>query len=253
MVERLPIIEATFPLEWIQRLDPRLKLLLSLLLMMLIFSTHNFVVLAVLSACLVAILAWQPPILSQYWRRLYFLRWLLLFTLLLHLFLTPGRTLFGLRILSYDGLLRGVMVDIQLGLALFVTLLFALTTSPEAVSWGMMKLLSPLRRFGVPVAELGGLLGLVFYFLPQVFQQGEPLVKRVKKQKGQGVATFLRQLARSVGEMILSLVGQADDLAGEIWRGKREFTTKEMSFRWRWVESLSLASGVVFVLGCWSL
>ena len=43
----------------------------------------------------------------------------LLFTLMLHLLFSPGRTLFGTCWLSYDGLLTGLRVAMELLLALF--------------------------------------------------------------------------------------------------------------------------------------
>ncbi len=237
----------------LSRLDPRLKLLLLLLLLLTIFSVSDFSALLCVGALATGLLFWQPLMLKHFWQRLLYLRWLLLFTFLLHLFLTPGRTLFGLRMLSYDGLLRGIMVDLQLTLALFFTLCFALVTKPEAVAWGMTRLLGPLQRLGLPVSEVGGLLILVLHFLPQVFQQGMPLFQNDKQPQGRGVADVLQQLSRSVGALVIALVEQADSLARDIWRGENPLLQSDEEFRWRRLDSICLILGLFFITLCWCL
>ncbi len=237
----------------LQRLDPRLKLLLLLLLVISIFSARNFSVLVVVGTLAAGLLTWQPATLRPFLQRLSYLRWLLLFTLLLHLLLTPGRTLFGLRMLSYDGLLRGLMVDVQLVLALFFTWCFALTTAPAAVAWGVTRLLGPLRRLGFPVSETGGLLVLVLHFLPQVFQLGAPLVQGIRQQKARGMVEYLQQLVRSIADAVLVLIEQADIVAGEICRGESSLLQDQTDFRWQKTDSLWLAFGFLFAVICGSL
>ncbi len=237
----------------LSRLDPRLKLVLLLLLVITIFSASGFGVLFCVGLLAIGLLVWQPSIMKQFLQRLLYLRWLLLFTLLLHLFLTPGRTIFGLRMLSYDGLLRGVMVDLQLVLALFFTLCFALFTESGAVAWAATKLLSPLGRLGFPVSGAGRLLVLVLHFLPQVFQHGAPLVQKSRLQGVSGVTERLRRLTRSIGDLILVLVEQADCLALEISSGMNPLVPKTNEFCWQRIDSICLALGLPFILVCWSL
>lgn len=237
----------------LSRLDPRLKLLMLLLLIITVFSARDFGVLFCVALPAAGLLVAKPAIFRRFLQRLSYLRWLLLFTLLLHLFLTPGRTLFGLRILSYDGLLRGMMVDLQLVLALFFTISFALVTAPEAIAWGASRLLSPLRRLGLPVSETSGLLVLVLHFLPQVFKQGTPLLQQVKQQKNLGFGTRLQQLVRLIGDAVLSLVEQADQVAHEISRGESSLLRDKNEFCWRRTDSICLSLGLLFLGICWSL
>jgi energy-coupling factor transport system permease protein len=237
----------------LSRLDPRLKLVLLLLLVITIFSASGFGVLFCVGLLAIGLLAWQPSIMKQFLQRILYLRWLLIFTLLLHLFLTPGRTLFGLRMLSYDGLLRGVMVDLQLLLALFFTLCFALFTESGAVAWAATKLLSPLGRLGLPVSGAGRLLVLVLHFLPQVFQHGAPLVQKSRLPGVSGATERIRRLIKSIGDLILVLVEQADCLALEINSGINPLSQEVNEFCWQRIDSICLVLGLPFILACWSL
>ncbi len=234
--------------SWLVRLDPRLKLLVLLLLVVSVFSARHFATLIPPALLAGLLIAWQPAMVRGLLRRIAYLRWLLIFTLLLHLFLSPGRTLFGLRLLSYDGLLRGLFVDAQLMLAMFFTLVFALTTPPAAVAWGASRLLRPLERLGLTIADAGGLLSLVLHFLPQVFAQGEPLLKRARRVQMQGLQGRLQRIAQLTGDLVLELVEQADRLAAEMAAGQSPLPEAEVDFRWKWADSLCLC-GVVILVG----
>lgn len=254
MTGLFPGTESThFKDRLLSRLDPRLKLVLLLGLVVSIFSAPDFGVLLGVGLLAAGLLAWQPAIIRQFLQRLVYLRWLLLFTLLLHLFLTPGRTLFGLRMLSYDGLVRGAMVDLQLLLALFFTLCFALFTDSEAVAWAAAKLFRPLRHLGLPVPETGGLLVLVLHFLPQVFQQGIPLGQKATEPGREGITERLQRLVRLVGDAVLILVEQADALAHALSRGENPLCRHSAEFCWQRRDSICFCLGLFFIAICWSL
>ncbi|WP_020675613.1 CbiQ family ECF transporter T component [Geopsychrobacter electrodiphilus] len=237
----------------LQQYDPRLKLVLLLILVITIFSASGFRSLLLVGALVAGLLFWQPSLFNKFIQHLKYIRWLLLFTLLVHVFLTPGRVLFGLRMLSYDGLLRGLMVDLQLVLALFFTLFFSLITTPSAVAWGAAKVLSPLGRLGLPVEEAGGLLALVLHFLPQVFQLGAPLVEQARQADRRTLIQRFQVLAKSLGEAVLALVGQADQLAQSVARGEKKLVDSSELSVWHRRDSLGFGVGLIFVALCWSL
>jgi len=197
----------------LHRLDPRLKLGLLLLMIITLFAVPGPVQLALLSViCGFSLLTCRIPFL-QVLLKLVHLRWLLLFTVLLHLFFTPGRTLLGTSWLSLDGLLRGLTVDLQLVLALILSFLLARTTSPSDLAWGLTRLLAPLSRFGVPVREAGGLLLMVLHFLPLVREEAGSLSKG---DPGTDFIGRVRSAVGLIGPLLLRLVDRADSLAHDI-------------------------------------
>lgn len=197
----------------LHRLDPRLKLGLLLLLIVTLFAVPGPVQLILLSVlCGFGLLSCRVPFV-QALVKLSRLRWLLLFTMLLHLFFTPGRTLFGTSWLSLDGLLRGLTVDLQLVLALIFSYLLARTTSPSDLAWGLTRLLAPMSRFGVPVREAGGLLLMVLHFLPLVREEVGSLSRG---EPGTGFIGRIRSAMGLIGPLLLRLVDRADSLAHDI-------------------------------------
>jgi energy-coupling factor transport system permease protein len=199
--------------SYLHQLDPRLKILLLCALMACLFSATAVWRLALLLG------VWL--IAAQYcdsgWREglkvFRLLRWLLMGTLLLHLLLTPGRTLFGTSWLSYDGLLRGLLIDCQLLLAVLFSMLLAWTTSAERLAWGLTSLLAPLQWFKVPVREAGGLLILVLQFFPVIRQEVSAVREAADIPRG---LSGIKAKAALVEPLLLRLVERADRFAVEM-------------------------------------
>jgi len=150
----------------LHRADPRLKLLICGGLAILAFAAGSWPRLAATAALLLPLAAAAGCGPGWLLRTLWPLRWLVLFTLLLHLLLSPGHTLFGLAWLSRDGLLRGLLICSQLGVAVLAASLLTLTTPAEVTARACGWLLAPLRRLGCPVRRWEELMALVLRFFP---------------------------------------------------------------------------------------
>lgn len=221
----------------LHRLDPRLKLCGLPLLVVVAFAGQSPLRLGglvVLAAALVLLSDIEGRI---WWRGIWALRWLLLFTLLLHLLLSPGKTLFGIAWLSQDGLLRGVLVCSQLVLAITFSSLLTLTTSPQEVARAFASLFAPLARFGVSVHEISTLLLLVLHFVPVLREEAIALVERFRGEgldpsRGPLIARG-RALSRMVAPLLLRLVDRADALARSVAAGEDVVdTTVALSSFW---------------------
>ncbi len=204
--------------SFLHRVDPRVKLLLLGGLIVCLFSASNPQRLFLISCLWFAAAGTTIRGVYDVWRIIRMLRWLLLFTLILHLFFTPGRTLFGTSWLSYDGLLLGLMINTQLVLAVLLSLLLAWTTRPEALALGVTTLLAPLQRFKVPVKEAGGMLMLVLHFFPLI--QNEVAVLKSERQKEcSGVMSGFKGWLQNIEPLLNRLFDRADQLANDIVSG----------------------------------
>ncbi len=240
--------------SWLHRFDPRLKLLLMLGLVACLFSATSPLRLLLIFLFWISAASFCRGGLRDSLKVFKLMRWLLLFALLLHLFLTPGRTLFGSRWLSYDGLLRGLLIDSQLLLAIFLSLLLAWTTRPEVLAWAFSRLLSPLQRLRVPVREAAELLLLVLHFFPLIQAEVADLKKqRLPREKG--LLLRIRGAADMIGPLLFRLVERADQLAAEIVSGKESFGI-ERFFRKKGLQRRDLwlfAAGLLVLLLLWMI
>jgi energy-coupling factor transport system permease protein len=207
----------------LHRMDPRLKLVGLPLLVMAAFSGGGVRLLALaflaLTLLLLSKIEWR-----LWWRGIWVMRYLFLFTLALHLFFSPGRTLMGVAWLSLDGLLLGLLICSRLLLAILFSSLLTLTTSPLELTWSLSVLLSPLRRLGLAVEEWTLLLLLVLHFIPVLREEAMALALHRQGEglglEGKSLVERARLLAGTVAPLVLRLVARADELAHAAVRGE---------------------------------
>lgn len=205
---------AGIPSRFLFRLDPRTKLVIACLLIILAFHENRPGGLLVLSGMLLlGFLAAGGLRPADRLRRLRPLRWLLLSTVLLHLFFSPGHTLFGLSWLSRDGLLLGLWTCWQILLAFGFSSLLAATTDSGQLARALGWFLTPLGRSGRRGDSLRVLLPLALQLLPELRREtGEVWQAHagLSRQLGRG---SLVQRARAAGELIELLVTRLADRA----------------------------------------
>lgn len=155
----------------IHRLDPRIKVLSSLTLVVLTFAASDWIQLAMLLVVATGALLIISPYVWLVLRVCSKLRWLLLFTLLMHLLLSPGRTLWGLSWLSLDGLSLGVFVCVQIALAATTTTILAITTRIEDLSAAFGWFVKPLSRLGCRTEDWQKMVLLALGFIPVVREE----------------------------------------------------------------------------------
>jgi energy-coupling factor transport system permease protein len=159
----------------IYRLDPRIKLLAVLGLMLALFLSERGVLLVFCLNIVVIRLAQLPY--KRVLRSIYTLKWLFIFTLVFHLFFTPGRYLFAGWGITYEGLINGMLICVRLMLLVVISTLLMLTTSPIKLTHGLESLLYPLHYLRVPVAELAMMIMLSLQFIPILLEEARLLFR----------------------------------------------------------------------------
>jgi len=234
------------------RLDPRSKLLALPLYVTCSFVLHEFAALAGLVVVFAVLLHCSSIPVLRYLRFLFTLRYLFMFTLLVYLFFTPGHTLFGVTWLSRDGFELGLVVCLQLCLALGFSMLVSSTTPPADLAVGIERLLTPLGHLGAPVNLISESLQLVMHFVDSLFAT----VTAVKPKNLSGTS-FRQRLeggVATVGMLLESSLDQADNFALKLSRGEPlGLVTKEgrhYCFGWReWVFVLGTTAVLALLSG----
>ncbi|KPJ53762.1 hypothetical protein AMJ39_03405 [candidate division TA06 bacterium DG_24] len=204
----------------VHRLDPRTKLASCVLLLVAILLAHHIVELlaAILLLVAVTMAAKLPPRLV--WRNLRLFLWLLIITLILHLFFTPGRPIIeipgvGWQV-TWEGVGRGIFYVVRLGLVITMAALLTLTTSPLELTDGIERLIRPLRRLRVPTSELAMMLAIALRFVPTLFAEGRRIrmaqLARGARLEG-NLMVRLRGVVALAAPLLISSFRRADELA----------------------------------------
>ena len=165
----------------IHRLDPRTKILATLVLAVVVLLTRSFGDLAAFAALLALIVLASriPP--GYVLRSLQLVLWLAAFTVLLQILFGPegGHPAFrrGPAWITRENLSSGVFYGARLMLLIIATSLMTFTTSPVELTDGLERLLRPFRRIGVPAHELALMMTIAIRFIPTLMEETDKIMK----------------------------------------------------------------------------
>ncbi|MBN1998805.1 energy-coupling factor transporter transmembrane protein EcfT [candidate division KSB1 bacterium] len=206
--------------SFIHRLDPRTKLLATMLLMMTCMISQKPIVLAVFGVILlVAVYLSKIPV-RFILKNLRPFAVLFLITLFVHMFWTSGTILYTVPELNIEitreGLYMGVVYSARLALLVVFAALLTLSTSPIELTDAMEKMLAPLKRLRVPTHEIVMMLTLSLRFIPTLMEEAERL-KNAQISRG---ATFdgpvykrIKNVIPLILPLFISSFRRADELA----------------------------------------
>jgi len=173
--------------SWIHRLDARTKLIISVLFIFVIFLATS------VPAYLVAIIftvfvIWLTGLgFGVFLRGVRPLLFLMFFTTLLQVFfVTTGDVLWqwGLIKITTDGLINGVAIFVRFMLIIMFSTVLTLTTQPLEIADAMEAIMKPLKKIGVPVAELALMISIALRFVPTLLDEAETIMNA---QRARGV------------------------------------------------------------------
>ena len=203
----------------IHQLDPRTKIIGVILYMVGLFMVDKleaFVAIALLTLLVV----WLSRIpLSYLLKGLKPVLVILLFTIGLHFFLTPGTVLWQLGPLkiTLEGIKQGVFMSLRLIFLVLVTSLLTLTTSPINLTDGLEKLLETGRGIGIPAHELAMMMSIALRFIPTLLDETEKIMKAQIARGADFESGNLWQRAKNMVPLLVPLFvsafRRADDLA----------------------------------------
>ena len=169
-----------FPGEsWIHRLDPRVKIIATLLFVVELFIVDTYWgFLAAIAALAVVINVSKVP-LSYILRGLKPIFVIIIFTFVLNLFVIPGKVLvqIGPLSISEEGVYTAVFMAARLILLIIGTSLLTLTTKPMSLTDGIEALLSPFSKIGVPAHELAMMMTIALRFIPTLLEETDKIMK----------------------------------------------------------------------------
>ena len=164
----------------LHRLDPRVKLVCTLLYLVSLFlfrSVPGYIVATIFLAIIIKI---STVPFSYIVRGLKPIVMLLMITVLFNLFLTrDGEVLFHAWIFTITecGLITAVYMAIRLIYLIIGSSLMTFTTTPNELTDGIEALLHPLNRIHVPVHEVAMMMSIALRFIPILLEETDKIMK----------------------------------------------------------------------------
>lgn len=164
----------------VHRLDPRMKLVLTIAFIVAVFLAHSFPGYLVLSCFLFFVCRMSNVPFRLMLKGLRPLRLIIIFTFLLNLFFTPGDDVwlsFWVIRITREAFLQALFYSLRLVFLVAGTSLLTLTTSPIALSDGIEMLLTPLKRIHFPAHELAMMMTIALRFIPTLLEETDKIMK----------------------------------------------------------------------------
>lgn len=203
----------------LHRLDPRSKLICVVAFVVCLFISSSFwgygLCLLFLAWC-IKISRISPKMILKSLRPLMII---LIFTGLLNMLYTPGEPIFSFWIFNVtkEGIYNAAFMVFRIILLIASTSMLTYTTSPIALTDGLERLLSPLKKIHVPVHEFSMMMTIALRFIPTLIEETD---KIMSAQKARGADFETGSLVRRAKALVPILVPlfvsafrRADELA----------------------------------------
>ena len=164
----------------LHRLDPRVKLVSTLLYLISLFLFKSIPGYIVATVFLVAVIRLSKVPFSYIVKGLKPIVMLLMITVLFNLFMTrDGEVLFHAWIftITEGGLRTAVYMAIRLIYLIIGSSLMTFTTTPNELTDGIEKLLHPLNKIRVPVHEVAMMMSIALRFIPILLEETDKIMK----------------------------------------------------------------------------
>ncbi len=201
------------------RLDPRTKLLLTVIYIVTLFCAKSFVsygVVALLLAAGVKVSGVGPRALVRGLKPILFI---VCFTAALNLLYTPGDVLVKLWIfqITTQGIFTAFFMVLRITMLIMGTFLLTYTTSPIALTDGLETLLGPLKKIRAPVHELAMIMSIALRFIPTLIEETDKIMSAQKARGADFESGNIFQRAKALVPILvplfISAFRRADELA----------------------------------------
>lgn len=204
----------------LHRLDPRIKIILTLLYIICSFMCKNIISYALLlfSAIILVIIGRVP--IRIILKGLKGVLFILLFTAVLNIFWTTGDSLlWHWKFISIyaEGLYAALFIMIRISVLIIGTgMLLTYTTTPIALTNAIEDLLSPLKKLHVPVHSFAMMMTIALRFIPTLSEECERIMTAQKARGADFSSGGLIQRAKALIPVLIPLFVSAFNRAGDL-------------------------------------
>ncbi len=194
----------------IHRLDPRIKIVLAILYIVVVFLCANILSLAllILSTLVIVLLSKIPmKILLKSLKPILFI---IAFTGLINVFWTTGEgdplVEWGFIKIYMAGIVNAIFVIVRISVLIIATsCLLTYTTTPISLTDGIERLLSPLKKIGLPVHDFAMIMTIALRFIPTLMEEADKIMSAQKARGADFSNGSLIQRAKALIPILIPL------------------------------------------------
>ncbi len=249
--------------SFLHRLDPRMKLVLTLSFILMIFLPRNWVGLGVAALFLGAVILASGLPLQLMWRSMRPILLLVAFTSLLNMFYVTGGTPLldiGFIHITSRGVASAAFIAVRIMCLVVGSSLLTYTTTPTALTDGIEYLLKPLRVIRVNAHDIAMMMTIALRFIPTLTEETEKIMDAQKARGADLESGNLVQRVRALVPILIPLFVSSFRRAYELAMAMEcrcyqggEGRTRMKQLRTALRDWVALAACGVVAVGLWML
>ncbi len=189
----------------LHRLDPRIKIIITIIFIVMLFVAANSLSIALTIVFLALIVSLSGIPLRLIMRSVKPIIPLIIFTSILNIFFVDGQVLFQYSFfkITYEGVELAAKMIIRILSLIMGTSLLTYTTSPIALTDAIERLLKPLNKVKFPVHEMAMMMTIALRFIPTLIDETD---KIMSAQKARGADLETGSIAKRTKALIPILI-----------------------------------------------
>lgn len=206
----------------IHKLDPRTKIILTVLFIVSVFLVNTPIGFLVILASVISLILLSKISFKVILKGVKPIVYVLIFTALINIFMTKGESqplvdFYFIKIYK-EGIIRAVFMALRVILLIIGTsVLLTYTTSPISLTDGIESLLSPLKKIKIPVHVFAMMMTIALRFIPTLIEETEKIMNAQKSRGADFSSGSLIKRAKALIPIIIPLFvssfKRADELA----------------------------------------
>lgn len=248
--------------SFVHKLDPRIKLMIALLYLVVIFFVDTFVGFGVIFVFLAITIAFSKVPLLKVLKSLKVIMFLVLFTVLMTLVFYGGakdEIIFSWWIINiYEGQLKNCgLIALRLIFLVIGPTMLTYTTTPVELTDGIESLLKPLKVIGINVRAFALVMSITLRLIPTLSEETDKIINAQKARCADFENGNIFKRAKAMLPILIPLLcssfRRADELAyamdSRCYKdGKDRTRMKKLMFSWRDPIAFMLFLLVAFVV-----
>lgn len=206
--------------SFIHRLDPRLKILGLMAMLIAVFFDAGFIGYAIIAAFIVVLLMLAHIPLQMVIKAVKPMLFMVLILSIFNiLFMRTGNLLFKIGPIAVysDALRQTIYIAIRLVLIISTTTILTATTKPLDLTLGLERLMGPFRKIGFPSYEIAMMISIALRFIPTLIEETQRIMKAQESRGVDFAEGSLQEKIRAIVSLIIPLFisafQKAEDLA----------------------------------------
>lgn len=202
----------------IHRLDSRFKIILTALYIIMIFSADSFIGIGIGAVYAVMAYSLSHIKFSLMWKNLKAVLPIISITALMNLFFIDGEPIFkiGFIEITYEAVESSLFMICRIILLIVGSSLLTYTTSPINLTDAIERLLSPLKRFKMPVHELAMMMTIALRFIPTLIDETDKIMSAQKSRGADWETGNITKRAKALMPVFIPLFVSAFRRAEEL-------------------------------------